>query len=166
VYAVLGVNSLSWHGERERDDLTSCSKVMVELRTRMREMRGYGGNHHQKLELQIILCATQFSIPNTGGMSPDWVCNYTDTRSSQPNPASRTHAYSYSHVSSTSFSSASPISLFLVLNFTFIAEHKVKSSLSIAPCHDHELALSIVYTEYSIHRVQHPSKIVCLPSFS
>jgi hypothetical protein len=25
------------------------------------------------------------------------------------------------------------------------------------------LAPSIAYTEYSIHRVQHPSKIVCLP---
>ena len=25
VYAVLGVDSQSWHGEIERDDLTSCS---------------------------------------------------------------------------------------------------------------------------------------------
>jgi len=25
VYAALSVNSLSWHGEIERDDLTSCS---------------------------------------------------------------------------------------------------------------------------------------------
>jgi len=30
VYAVLGVNSLSWHGEIERDDLTLCSAIMVE----------------------------------------------------------------------------------------------------------------------------------------
>ena len=34
-------------------------------------------------------------------------------------------------------------------------EHKVKSSLSISPCHHHELTLSTAYTEYSIHRVQH-----------
>jgi len=43
VYAVLGVNSWSLHGEIERDDSTSCSEVMVELRMRKIEMRGEGG---------------------------------------------------------------------------------------------------------------------------
>jgi hypothetical protein len=49
---------------------------------------------------------------------------------------------------------------------TIIAEPKVKSSLSISPCHNHESTLSTAYTEYriqpstpyteySIHRVQH-----------
>ena len=49
---------------------------------------------------------------------------------------------------------------------TIIAELKVKSSLSISPCDDHELTSSTsiprvqhtrstAYTEYSIHRVQH-----------
>jgi len=38
VYAVLGVNSSSCHGEIERDDLTLCSAMMVELRTRKRDM--------------------------------------------------------------------------------------------------------------------------------
>jgi len=128
---------------------------MVELWTRKREMGGYGGNHHEERGLKIILCASQFTIPDTGGMSSDPVCNYTDTRSSQPNPASRTPDYSYPLVSSTLFSASSPISLFLVHNSTIIAEHKVTSSLSISPCHDHELAPSIAYTEYSIHRVQH-----------
>jgi len=152
---------------------------MVELRTWKTEMRGYRGNHHEKLGPKIISCASQFTIPDTAGMSPDPECNYTDTRSSQPNPASHTPGYSYPLVSSPSFSSSSPISLFLVHNSTIIAEHKVKSSVSILPCHDHELALSIAYTEYSMHRVQHtpstaytefsihqvqhPSKIVCLP---
>jgi hypothetical protein len=136
---------------------------MVELRTRKREMRGYGGYHHEQRGLKIISCTSQFTIPDAAGTSPDPACNYTDTRSSQPNPASRTPDYSYPLVSSPSFSSSSPISLFLVHNATIIAEHKVKSSLSISPCHDHELAPSIAYTEYSIHRVQHPSKIVCLP---
>jgi hypothetical protein len=46
---------------------------------------------------------------------------------------------------------------------TIIAEDKVKLSLSISPCHDHELTLSTAYTEYNIHRVQHPPKIGCLP---
>jgi hypothetical protein len=38
---------------------------------------------------------------------------------------------------------------------TIIAEQKVKSSLSLCPWHDQELTLRTVYTEYSIHRVQH-----------
>jgi len=38
VYAVLGVNSLSGHGEIEKEDSTLCSAVMVELWTRKRAM--------------------------------------------------------------------------------------------------------------------------------
>jgi len=34
---------------------------MVESRTRKREMREYGGNHHQKLGLKRILCTSQFT---------------------------------------------------------------------------------------------------------
>ena len=56
-----------------------------------------------------------------------------------------------------------PPSLFLVHNSTIIAELKVKSSLSISPCHDHELTPSTAHTEYSTHRVQHTPWIVCLP---
>ena len=141
---------------------------MVELRTRKREMRGYGGNHHEKGGLKRISCASQFTIPDTAGMSPDPACNNTDKRSSQPNQASRTPDYSYPLVSFTSFLSSSPISHFLVHNSTIIAEHKVKSSFSISPCHDPDLAPSIAYTEYSIHREQHtPSTAsiqVCLSS--
>jgi len=128
---------------------------MVELRTRKRDMRGDGGNHHEKLGLNRISCASQLTVPNTAGTSPDPSCNYTDMRSSQTNQASHTLDFSYPLVTSTSFSSSSPISLFLVHNSTIIAEHKVKSSLSISPCHDHELTPSTAYTEYSIHRVQH-----------
>ena len=123
---------------------------MVELRTRKREMRGYGGNHHKKLELKKISCASQLTISDTAGTSPNPVCNYTDTRSSKPNQASRTPDFSYPLASSTSISSSSP-SLFLIHNSTIIAEHKVKSLLSISPCHDHELTMSTTYTEYSIH---------------
>jgi len=42
-------------------------------------------------------------------------------------------------------------------------EHKFKSSLSISPCHHHELTLSAAYTEYSIHRVQYTPKMFCRP---
>ena len=130
-------------------------------------MRGEGTNHHEKLGLKRILCASQFTIPDMAGTSPDPACNHTNTRSSQSNQASRTPDFSYPVVSSTLFSSSSPISLFLVHNSTIIAEHKVKSSLSIPPCHNHELTPSTsihrvqAYTEYkhtpstSIHRVQH-----------
>jgi len=124
---------------------------MVELRTR----KGDGGNNHEKLGLKRISCASQYTIPDMAGTRPDPAGNNTDTRSSQPNQACCTPDFSYPLVSSTSFSSSSPISLILVHNSTIIAEHKVKSSLSISPCHDHELTPSTAYTEYSIHRVQH-----------
>jgi len=123
-------------------------------------MRGDGTNHHEKLGLQRISCASQFTIPDTAGTSPDPACNPPDTRSSQPNQASRTPDFSYPLVSSTSFSSSSPISLFLVHNSTIIAEHKVKSSLSISPCHDHELTPRTAYTEFSIH-----PRLFVFPSF-
>jgi len=44
VYAVLGVNSLSWHGEIERDDLTLNSAIIVELWTRKRDGVDEAGN--------------------------------------------------------------------------------------------------------------------------
>jgi len=71
VYAVLRVNSRSSHGEIERDDITSCSQVMVELRIRKREMRGDGGNHHEKLGHKRLSCASQLIIHDTGDTSPD-----------------------------------------------------------------------------------------------
>jgi len=50
-----------------------------------------------------------------------------------------------------------PTSLFLVYNCSIIAEPKVNSSLSIS------MPWSWVNTKYSIHRVQHPPRIICLP---
>ena len=112
-------------------------------------------NNREKLGLLSISCSSQFTIPDTAGTCPDPAWNHTEARSSQPKQASLSPDYSYPLVSSTSFSSPSPIALFVVLNSTIIAEHKVKSSLSISLCHDHELTMSTAYTEYSIHRVQH-----------
>jgi len=116
------------------------------LSTRNREIRGDGGNHREKLGLKRISCASQCTIPDTAGTSPDPAGNNTDSRSSKPNQASRTPDFSQPLVSSISFSSSSPISLFLVHNSTIIAEHKVNPSLSISPCHDYELTLSTAYT--------------------
>jgi len=113
-------------------------------------MKRDGGNHHEKLRLRTISCASQFTVPDTAGMSPDPAPKYTDTSSSQPNQARCTPDSSCPLVSSTLSSSSSPISLFLVHNSAIIAAHKVKSSFSISPCHDHDLTPST-----SIHRVHH-----------
>jgi len=134
---------------------------MVDLRTRKREMREDGGNHHEELGLKRISCVSRFTILDRAGMSLDPACNYINTRSSQSNQASPTPDVSYPLGSSTSFSSSSPISLFLVHNSTIIAEQNVMSSLSVAPCHDYELTSSTAYTEYSIH-----PRLFVFPSFS
>jgi len=126
-------------------------------------MRGDGTNHHKRLGFQRISCVSQFTIPDMTGTSPDPVCTITNMRYSQCNQASRTPDFSYLLVSSISFSSSSHISLSLIHNSTIIAEHKVRSSLSITQCHDHELTPSTAYTKYSIHRVQHAPQIVSLP---
>jgi len=114
-------------------------------------MRGDEGNHHEKLGLKRISCASQLTIPDTAGTTPDPAGKNTDARSSKPNQASRTPDFSYPLVSSIFI----PIFIPPLSFSTIIAEHKVMSSLSMSPCHDHELTLSTAYTEYSIHRVQH-----------
>jgi hypothetical protein len=96
------------------------------------------------------------TIPNMTGPSPVPAGIHTDTRSSKLYQPSRTPDFAYLLVSSISFSFSSPMSLFLIHRSTIIAEHKVISSLSISPCHDHELSPSVqLFTECSIHRVQH-----------
>jgi hypothetical protein len=57
---------------------------MVELSTRKREIRGDGGNHHEKLGRKRISCAKQLTIPDAAGKSHDLAGNNTDTRSSTP----------------------------------------------------------------------------------
>jgi len=120
---------------------------MVELRTRKREMRGDWINHQEKLGHKGMLGATQYTVPDTAGASPNPACKYTDTRSSQTNQANHTPGFSCLLVSSISFLSLSLISPILVHNSTIITEYKVKSSLSISPCYDHELTLCTAYTE-------------------
>jgi len=46
VYVVLGVHSLSWLGKIKRNNLTSFSQVILEWRTRKRDMRADRRNHH------------------------------------------------------------------------------------------------------------------------
>jgi hypothetical protein len=122
---------------------------------RMRKQRGCRVNHHKNLGLKRIVCVSQLTIPYTAGMTPDTTCNYPNTRSPQPNQACRTPEFSYPLVSSTLCSYSSPITLFLVHNSNIIVEPKAKSSLSISLCHDHELTVSTVFAQYSIHREQY-----------
>jgi len=55
----------------------------------MRDERRWG-KHYEKLGLKRISCASQFTIPNTAGTTPDPAGNNTDMRSSKHNQASRT----------------------------------------------------------------------------
>jgi hypothetical protein len=94
---------------------------MVELSTRKREIRGDGGNHHENLGLERISYASQLTIPDLAGMSPDPAGNITDMASSKHNQACRTPDFSSPLIFSISFSSSSPISRFLVHHSTIIA---------------------------------------------
>ena len=134
---------------------------MIQLSTRKRETRGDGGNHHEKLGLMRISCASQFTISNTAGTSPDLAGINTDPRSSKPTRhvvplISQVRSYppyrSHLHPPSLSFSSTTLPSL---------QEQNVKSSLSISPCHHYDLTPSAAYAQCSVHRVQHTPKIVC-----
>ena len=74
-------------------------------------MRRRWGNHHEKLGLVRISCASQFTIPDTAGTTPDPGGKNTDTRSSKPNQATCTPDISYPLVFSISFPYSFPIPL-------------------------------------------------------
>ena len=113
---------------------------------RKRVMRGEGGNHHEELGLKRIQGARQFTIPDTAGTSSDPACNYTNTRSSQPNQARCTPDFSYPLVSSILISSPSPS---LTLWCTTLPSLPNTKSM--------HLSLSLHVMIMSLHRVQHTS---------
>ena len=123
---------------------------MVELSTRKREIRGDGGEHHEKLGLETISGASQLTIPDAAGKSPDPAADNTNTTSSNPIYASCTPDFSGLLVYSISFSSSSAISLILVHNSTIIAG----TQSQVIPLYL-SMPSSRVRTEYSICRVQH-----------
>ena len=133
---------------------------MVELSTRKREIRGDGGNHHEKLGHKKISGASQITIHDTAGTCPDPAGNNTDPRSSKPNQEvvpliSQVRSYSpyRSHLYPPSLA-------FLSTTLPSLPEHKVKSSLSMSPCHHLEWTPSAAYAECSIRRVQHTPSAV------
>jgi len=132
VYTSLIVNSWLWHEDIERDVLTSCSSVTVELRARSREMSSAGQNDDASLRLRVCRVGVnspspirQIRIPIHGGI-------YTDTRSSQPTQANCTPDSSYPLISFPSFWSSSPICLCLIHNSIIFRQHKlIHPSLSL-----------------------------------
>ena len=102
------------------------------------------GNHHEKLGLKRISCASQFTIPDKTGTSPDPAGKYIDSRSSQPNQACRTPHFSYPLISSISFPSSSSISLSRPQ-----LDHHQKNTMLSHP------TLSLDAMIKSWHRVQH-----------
>jgi len=94
-------------------------------------------------------------------MRADSSSHYTDERSSNPIRhavplISQVRSYPpypfHLHPPSLSFSSTTLPSF---------QEHKVKSSLSISPCHHYELTPSAAYADCSKHRVQQTLKMLC-----
>ena len=166
VYAILGVcctrcmlYSVSTHDhnmeEKERDDLTVYSAMIVELWTRKRELGDEDENDVEDMNgyeksgvrpawlgcedlVWVIFDAGSGLIPAVLGMVNLPI-----------------HEILWSLSFSWWFTPSPLLSLFLVLNSTITYEHQVKSSLSISPCHDQELTPSTAYTEYSIYQVQH-----------
>jgi len=123
---------------------------MVELSTRKRAMSGDEGYHHEILGLKRILCASQFTIPDKAGTSPDPAGNNTDTRSSKPNQVSCSPDLPGLLISSILFSSSFPVSLSLVHNSTIIG----RTQSYLIPCYL-SMPTSWVNTKCSIRRLQH-----------
>jgi len=134
-------------------------------------MRGDGGNHHEKLGLREF--CVRVNLPSPIRQVRVLIRRVITLIRGLPNPIGQvvpliSHIRSYpphhSHLHPPSLSFSSTTS-------TIIAEHKVMSSLSISPCHDHELTPVQAYTQYSIHPVQRTpstadSRMFVIPSFS
>ena len=139
---------------------------MVELRIWKRELRGDGTNHYEKMGLERILCVS-FNQPDMAGMSRSRVCINRYVRASQRTQASHIPDFSHLLVSSISFSSSCPPISFSSTTLpssqnTKLSHPPVSLQAMIMSWHQVLRTRSRVYTKYSIHRVPHPCKIVCL----
>ena len=144
----------------------------------MREMRELLGNHHEKLGLRE--CCVRVNLPSLMRQVGVPFRRVITPIQGVQNPIRQVIPL-ISHICwyPPYHSHLHPPSLFLIHSCTIITEHKVKSSLCISPCHDHEFTLCKAYTEYSIHRIQdtrdtaytqysihriqHTPKIACAP---
>jgi len=117
VYAVHGVNSGSCHGEIERDDLTLCSAMIVELWTRKRDgvwrWERYGG-YERIWEIRGTTCLIGLGRPRIGVIS-----RRIGTRTCRIGDGQLTRTRNSRNPSFSWWFPPSPlISLFLVLNST------------------------------------------------
>jgi len=134
---------------------------MVELSTRKREIRGDGGNHHEKLALREL--RVEVNWPSPIRQVPVPIRRVITPIRGLLNRFRQvvlliSHSLSYAPYRSHLHPPSLPLSS---TTLPSSQEHKVKSSLSISPCHHHELTLSAAYTEYSIHL-----RLSVVPSFS
>jgi len=133
-----GVNFWAWHVEIERDELAWCYRVMVELCARKKEvgmMMWMMWDHMsgcEKSELQSGWFRLEY-LPSVIFLTSVGLC---------PAELGMVHWLVHTIVLSPRFSSWYPesplISLFLFHNSTITGEYKVKSSLSLSLCHNHE----------------------------
>jgi hypothetical protein len=121
---------------------------MVELKIRKWEMRGDGANHDEKLGLQRNWWASQFTIPDTAGTSPNLAGNNADMMSSNLNEACHSPDFSYPLVFCILFSSSPPISLPCPLLY----QHHKTTKL-------HHPSLSLHVMIMSLHQVLHTLSI-------
>jgi len=150
------VDSWSWHGEIERDDLTSCSKVMVEemgqIIMRNWELREFRVRVNLQSPIRQVRVAIRRVItPIRGLPNPIWqvvplishICSY---------PPHRSHL----HPTSLSFSSPSqPSSQNTKISHPSLSLHGM-----IMSWHRVQHTPSTAYTEYSTQR------LFVFPSFS
>ena len=121
---------------------------------RKRQIKGDRGNLQEILGLKKISCGEKFAISDMENMISALEGKNTDMRYSPFPDMSCTYDFPHPTYSGYHSQLHPPITL-SYHNPTFIAEHKVVSSLSHSRCHDHVLTHSMTYTEASIHRVQH-----------
>ena len=81
----------------------------VEVETARNQTRC--GNHQERLGHNRTLYVSQYSNPDTEGMTPDPAYNNINTRSSQPSQVNRTPDLSYPLIFCISFPSSSCISV-------------------------------------------------------
>jgi len=132
-----------------------------------KEMWEYGGNHHEKLGLRKILCASHLTILNMAGTAPDPAGKNSDKRSSETNQASRTLDFCHPHISSILFPS---LSSFCLSRLELYHHRRTQSEviLSISSCHDQELTLSRASTQHcrsSLHSHDYKVTPECSLSF-
>jgi len=147
VYAVLGVNLRSWHEEIERDDLTLCSAMMVELWMRKREMGDEDRNDVEDMSTYeksgVWLCwlgckDLVLVIVHARSVHVPW-CIRDGKLCHTPNS-----------LKSEVLMMIAPISSHLSLSRPQLYHHKVVAMHSISPCHNQQLT-----PKYSMHGVQH-----------